>query len=400
MSNNVSELNTIYRELFHIEDEAIIPLLASVIINAKTSLPPVWMYLIGASSGGKSAALSAFGKVPFLTQVSDFTPNTLLSGAKSKETETSLLKKLGNNFVIVMKDFTTILSKSEETQEQLMAQLREVYDGHITKFTGLGDVIEWGNKSKPSRAVFVMAATEAIYKAQEKFSDMGSRGVNYVLNDQDRVSTTRMALKKTEGFDTTLSSIQDRFKDFILEKLKTMPERFPELSEELTNNIIEVSDFVTEARSIVLRDYRGVKSLALSAEYPMRVAKQLTAVAKVATWLSGGTLPEVLEKGIYKMAVDCIPKQTKLALKVLAKYYRCDSGGVGREINYHPKRAEEWIDNLNMFGIVKRVKIDKKEYWQMEDKPREIIRKYFGVEMSGQFLLGDDVEDWGYGGNY
>lgn len=180
------DLNKIYRELFFIEDDMIIPLLAATIISAKSNLPCVWMYIIGGASSGKTSALSAFSKVSFLSQISDFTPNTLLSGAVSKDTETSLLKKLGNNFVVVMKDFTTILSKSEDTQDMLMGQLREVYDGHIVKYTGMGKEISWGKKDEPYRSVFIMASTEGIYKIQERFSEMGSRGLNFVLQEQDR----------------------------------------------------------------------------------------------------------------------------------------------------------------------------------------------------------------------
>jgi hypothetical protein len=389
------DLNDIYRRLFYIEDDALIPLLATTIISAKANTPAVWMYLIGPSSGGKTSALSIFNKVPFLSMISDFTPNTLLSGARSNETETSLLKKLGDKFVVVMKDFTTILSKSEDTQDILMSQLREVYDGHMIKFTGMGIKVEWGTKEKPSKGVFLMASTEGIYKIQEKFSEMGSRGLNYVLKDQDRIETAKMAMKKTKGFDETLGEIQDEVAEYIMDACGSLPSTFPKLSEELENRIIEVADFVSQARSIVLRDYRGVKSLALSAEFPMRLAKMMMAMAQIMTHLSGGELPEVLEQCIYKSAFDCIPKQTRLVLEIIAKYYRCDSGGVGREMNYPQARAQEWIENLNMFGIVERVKVDKKEYWQMESNHRKIIQKYLGIEMSDQFLLGDEVSSWG-----
>lgn len=388
------DLNKIYRELFHIDDNMLIPLLATVIISAKTKLPSVWLYLIGPASGGKTTALSVFSKVPFLSQVSDFTQNTLLSGAQSSEHETSLLKKLGDGFVVVMKDFTTILSKSEETQDMLMAQLREVYDGYITKFTGLGKEISWGAKDKPARSVFIMASTEAIYKIQERFSEMGSRGLNYVLEDQDRKITTKFALNKTEGFNEKLVSIQDRFRDYILDQISKLPSEFPDLPEEFQDEIVEVSDFITLCRSTVLRDYRGVQNLALSAEFPMRVAKSMMSIARLMIHLNGGVLTEEIKRCVFKTGFDSIPKQTKIALKALAENFRVNSGGVAQLINYPTKRTEEWIQNLNMFDIVRRLKVDRKEYWEMKEEYRDLMFKYFpSLVFSNVPLVSDDDHD-------
>jgi hypothetical protein len=380
----------------------LIPLLATVVISAKSELPSVWLYLIGAASGGKTSALSIFSKVPFLSQVSDFTQNTLLSGAQSSEHETSLLKKLGDGFVIVMKDFTTILSKSEETQDVLMAQLREVYDGYITKFTGLGKEISWGKKDKPARSVFIMASTEAIYKIQERFSEMGSRGLNYVLEDQDRKVTAKFSLKKSHGFNEKLVSIQDRMRDYVLEQVSKLPKEFPDIPEEFENDIVEVSDFITLCRSTVLRDYRGVQNLALSAEFPMRVAKAMMATAKMMIHLNGGVLTEDIKRCVFKIGFDSIPKQTKIALKVLAENYRVNSGGVAQLINYPVKRAQEWMENLNMFGIIKRLKVDRKEYWEMQDEYRKIMFKYFPkLVFSNVPLVSDDAHDsMGGGGDW
>ena len=405
----LKELNESYRELFLLEDEEILPILASMIILAKTKLQHVWFFLIGGASGGKTTLLSAFNKVPFLHLISDITPNTLLSGAQSHENETSLLKKLGEDFVVVMKDFTTILSKSDDNQDQIMAQLREVYDGHIVKVTGLGKEISWGSKDRPKRCVFIMASTESIFKVQEKFSEMGSRGLNYVLHEPDtdtRKRLTRVSLNKSKNFNEKMSEIQDKFGKFVVDTIMELPEEFPPLDDDFINDIIDVAEFATRARSIVVRDYRGVKNLALSPENPMRVAKQLMPLAQILTYMNKGPLTPKLKKAVLKCAFDCIPKQIVIAMRICAQYERVQAAGIALEVHYGNEIVNEWLDNLHMFKIIKREHINGRVFWQMVPEYRKLLQKHLEIQYKGMELIGDlddmqlDAEFKGGGGNY
>lgn len=175
--HTLKSITELYQETFYTTDVAPIALISAILVGSRSNIPPVWLYLIGPSSGGKSAIIECFNRVPFCTQVSDLTPNTFLSGMSSGQRETSLLHKLGERFTILMKDFTTILQKSDETQRSIIAQMREIYDGHITKETVTGVTLEWGHKdaARKGHATFIMAATEAIYSAQDKFADMGTQ---------------------------------------------------------------------------------------------------------------------------------------------------------------------------------------------------------------------------------
>jgi predicted ATPase len=403
----LKQLNDKFGELFMLDDENILPILAAMIILAKTNLQHVWFFLIGGASGGKTTLLSCFNKVPFLTMVSDLTPNTLLSGAQSNDHETSLLKKLGENFVVVMKDFTTILSKSSESQDMIMAQLREVYDGYITKYTGLGKEISWGTKEDPKRSVFIMASTESIYKVQEKFSEMGSRGLNYVLkepNTHKRKEITRMSIKKAKGFNEKMNEIQDFFRDYVLDMVNNLPLEYPDLDDEFIDQIVDVSELSTRARSIVLRDYKGKKNLALSPEAPMRVAKQLMALGQVLTVMNGGVLTPELKKSILKCGFDCVPKQIGMAMKICAAYEKVQTAGVSKEVSYSPSIVAEWLDNLNMFQILDKKNINGDWWWVMKEEYRKLLQDHLGVEYTGMELMADMEDemllDTELGGNY
>lgn len=394
----LKEITELYNKTFYMEDPAVLPLIASIVVGSKLKTPAVWAYIIGPSSGGKSELINAFSKVKFCTQVSDLTTNTFLSGMSNQNHETSLLKRLGMNFVILMKDFTTILSKSQETQEAVIAQMREIYDGHMTKEVGTGKRLEWGPNGK---ATFIMASTEAIYAAQDKFADMGTRAINYVLKPQDRILTTKRALKNNNKLVKAQAEIQDAMAQFIADKVAGLPEELPEISEELEDQIIEVANFSSICRSVVKRDYRGEKSLALSAEMPMRMAKQLLAISQQMRYINDGEFPDEFKQAVFKTGFDSIPKQRRIVLEVLAKYQRVDVSGVADRINYNPQRAREWIEDLNMFGVCNRIKGKNKEYWELKDEYRQVMIKYFGIVPVDENLEGDGDQGYYAGaGNY
>jgi hypothetical protein len=398
----------LYKETFYIEDAAPIAIIMAIILSYRLKTPPVWLYLIGPSSGGKSQFIEIFSKVPFVTQVSDLTPNTFLSGANSGKKETSLLKKLGPSFVVTMKDFTTILSKPEEAQQAIVAQMREIYDGYITKFTGNGgDELYWGGDGKEhfdetgrslgvrqkGKATFIMAATEAIFSAQDKFSDMGTRAINYVLKPQNRKATCRRALANNNILEEKVSELQDAVQEFVMDKLKNIPSMLPPVDDALGEELIDIADFSSTCRSVVKRDYRGIKSLALSAEMPMRMLKELLSLAQGFIYLNDGVLPDYLRDAVFKVALDSIPKQRRLILEVLAKYSKVNKAGIADKINYSPERTEEWIEDLNMFGVVERVRQGTKQSWRLKEEYRDIMRKYLGIVNTGSDL---EIDDNGY----
>lgn len=393
MAKTLAQLQERYHQLFYVEDRSVFPLVMAVVLGSKLNAPPTWLYVIGPSSGGKSQLLSCFNKVSFVTEISDLTPNTFLSGMKIAGKETSLLKKLGNNFLVVMKDFTTMISKDDAAKGQIIAQMREIYDGYISKATGTGDLIEWGTKERRWKGTFLMAATEGIYKIQEEFADMGTRAINYVFKDQDRKKTARAALKNkrnTEKFNELFSSFQDEIAEFVEEMIEKAPYEFDPIPEELEDDIIEVADLSSQCRSIVLRNYRGEKTLALSAEFPMRMAEQLLAMAQFMTYINGGELNQEHKAAIYKTAFDSIPKQRRMVLETISSYNRIEILGMAQVMNYPPELVRSWVEDLNMFGIVTKSKGTRKEYWAIKSEYREVMKKYLGIVQKDEDLESDE----------
>ncbi len=394
MTKTLTEINATYHDLFYSEDHALLTLLLAIVIGAKMPTPTVWIYLVGPSSGGKGTVLSTLNKVKWIEQVSDLTPNTFLSGMKVAGKETSLLKRLGNNFCVTMKDYTTLISKDETAQAQIMAQMREIYDGNIVKVTGNGQRMEWGSKETPWKSTFIMATTEEIFHLQEKFSGMGTRAINYIFPPQDRKRTMRASLfnkRAAEKFNNRLSALQEDVSVFVEEMIAKAPHEFAPVSEEIEEEIIDVADLASQCRSVVKRDYRGEKNLALSAEFPMRMGEQLLAIAQLMAYINGGELTEDMKACVVKCAFDSIPKQRRMILEVMTKHPLVDVIGTAMAINYPPQLVRAWFEDLQMHGVVERSKAGRREYWKLRDEHRKTLIKHTKVDVVDYNLESDET---------
>ena len=394
MVKTLQQLSDAYHDLYYVEDKVLFPLIISMVIGAKLNAPPVWLFVIGGTSAGKSTALSVLYGVDYVTLVSDLTPNTFLSGMKVAGKETSLLKKLGNNFVVIMKDFTTMISKDDASKQQVIAQMREIYDGHISKETGNGQRVEWGSKEKPWKGMFIMAATEGIYKIQSEFADMGTRAINYVLPQQDERKSAKAALKNKRNHEASgakLAELQKDVAEFVHYMIAHAPLEFAPIPEQLEDDIISVAMLAERGRSVVDRTYQGEVNLALSAGMPMRMSEQLMALAQFMMYVNGGELSEDMRKAVFKVAFDSIPKQRKLILEIAGKYRRTDIVAIAQMINYPHGVVRKWVEDLNMFKILDRTNDGRREVWTIRDEYRDTLQRFFDIQPVDEDLFSGDA---------
>ncbi len=114
----------------------------------------------------------------------------LLSGA-SGDGSGGLLRQLGPNGVLLIKDLTSLLSEHAETRPQLFAALREVYDGTYVRHLGAngGASLAWRGK-----ATVVAGVTEAIEQHAETLGSMGERFMYLRLGRPDSIEVGKRVL--------------------------------------------------------------------------------------------------------------------------------------------------------------------------------------------------------------
>jgi hypothetical protein len=388
MSKTIEELTKKYKSIFYLEDDSVIPLVAAVVLSNRMPGDPIWCMLVGGSSSGKSEVLNCIMGIPFVHQVSTLTPNTLLSGASVKGKEASLLLRIARTSIIVMKDFTTILSMTKEDRQSIMAQFREVYDGLLTKPTGRGEDLMWQGK-----ITLIAGVTEKIHAMDGQDSSMGLRTMSYSLPEQDRRKTTKRAAQIAGHIKEYREELKKDFKEYIDTMIPFVGEMKDDIPEAISDKIVTVSDFAASARSPVEKTWKGDVGLVLAPEMPMRISNQLHLLARVFIAMSGGVMPPQYEKILYKIALDSIPKGRRMALKELAHYASVTTKGVATKLGYPTGSVKPWLEEINALGMCFReIKGGSQgDKWILKDEFREIMHIFDHVDKVEHDLVDEDV---------
>lgn len=382
-----------YTDVFYLNDTSVIPLILAITIGTKVKGDPIWLMLIGASSGGKSELINIVSKVNFAHQVSNLTENTFLSGMKAtRGNETSFLHKVGNVGMIIMKDYTSILAMRQDKRDNIIAQMREIYDGHLTKKTGNDADTEWRGKVN-----FLGGVTDKIYVAEESSAGMGRRAIFYSLPDatnDERINMTKAARMNLFDIKEKRNRIAELTAKFVNQTIKKFPAKLPKIDDDFADDIIKLSNFVTIARTPTERDFHGSLKLAIRPELPTRMSQQLFMIATILNVLDGRT-QKYHKELIYKIALDSIPIQRRLVLRQLAEYETATAKGVGQAIYYPTETALEWIEDLNVLKICRRENnygIVGPDKFKINKRWREIMIDYDNIKYKKDVDLTDNED--------
>lgn len=355
--------------------------------------------------------INAISGISFVHSISDLTVNTFASGMKKTGKETSLLLRM-NNGVMAFKDFTSILSKNKEAKKELMGQLREIYDGRYDKHTGTGDEIKWRGKVGA-----VAGTTEAVYRYLEDLTEMGDRFIMYSLIQPDRKKAARRAFNNTPFMHEFREHLQQCFKNYIemvIEKVVDIDSDI-KISEEVQEELFNVSDFTARVRSAVITDFKsGAIEFVPAQEMPQRIMSQLRAMASTfiamhkaepamasSPLVEKGELTDFEKQLLFKTALDSIPRTRRDAIYPMAQHTSVSSAGLAAHLNLPTASATKYLYQLNALGICDRRKKGgaQGDYWILKQEYKELVLRLTKLPMIESDLEADgknidDDDEW------
>lgn len=367
----------------YFEDTNIIDVsLASIIATRLKLGDPIWLIIIGASSGGKSQILRPLSLTDskFMHRIDDMTENTFLSGSNmgKEKGEPSLLKRIGVLGMLVVSDFTVLFSKNTESRNAILAQFRMIYDGEMTKFSGTSDKpITWKG------ALGVLAgSTPSIYRHFEEVADMGERFIYYRMKDYSPEKATRLAMSRKiygKELDEKLACLYGDYIKEIIINYSNNGNKEIELPQNVLDRILQISVFAENVRTIAHMDfYRVIDKIPVPA-MPMRISLQLISIAKGLYVMRNGNLTEddlnIIDWCGYSLANE----EKRACLKVLGTLEFntfMTTQNIADKIGLDTSVIRNLLQNLNAINVLDRTGGDEGLMWRIKSKnDYEIVRR-------------------------
>jgi hypothetical protein len=303
---------------------------------------PVWLGIIGPGSSAKTEILNSTSMLPYVVQAATLTPAGLLSGTPKKQCDKGarggLLRQIGDFGIISLKDFGSILSMRPDTKPEVLAALREIYDGEWTRHLGSdgGRTLHWKGK-----VGLLFGATGVI---DSHHSVIGAMGERFLMS----------RLAPLEGqFKRALQHAGDATKQMRKELAEAVARLFagqrPEprpLSEQEIERIDRVVSLVVKLRGPVERDrYTRELEAVYGAEGTARVG--LTLERLLAGLDTLGVDRETALQVVESVAMDSVPPIRREAYEYLGS----DDAENDRELAHGPEDPQTHTKEIIGSGV-------------------------------------------------
>ncbi|MGC5246432.1 winged helix-turn-helix domain-containing protein [Gordonia sp. DT219] len=308
---------------------------------------PLWLLLISGSGNAKTETAQALAGAGAMVTSTVSSPGALLSATaqkdRAKDATGGLLRKIGSHGVLVIKDVTSILSMNKDARSEVLAALREVYDGHWSRNVGSdgGRTLDWHG-----RIVVVGAVTTAWDKAHAAISSMGDRFVLVRMDSRTgRQKAGRQAIANTGNEAAMRADLSDVVGALLRKQLVGVA-----LTEDESERLLAAADLVTLARTGVEFDYRGDVIDAHAPEMPTRFAKQLAQVMRGAVAL-GMDRDHALRLAV-RCARDSMPPLRLAIVDDLAVNPGASTTEVRKRLDKPRNTVDRQLQALHMLGVL------------------------------------------------
>lgn len=348
-----------FRRYLHMPDPGhLYVVLAAAVANLADG-DPVWLLLVGPPSAGKTEVVSPLVRMPWAHSAATLTEAALLSGTPKREVHASakggLLREVGDFGILVMKDFTSLLAQNRDTQAQVLAALREVFDGSWTRHVGTdgGRILEWKGKLG-----LIAGCTPTIDQHHAVIGSMGNRFVFYRLPTDDADKVAEGALAHGGHEEQMRGELSAAVERVLGQALKAEPR---ELTVEERKRLGGLAVFATACRTAVERDPHNREILAVpQAEGPARFVGQLRLLLHGLEAVGVG--PTTTWTLLAKLATDAMPAGRLAVLSHLrASGSPLGTGQIATAVGLPSMTARRCLEDLALLGAVDRSKVGTHE---------------------------------------
>lgn len=321
-----------YRKWLHVPRVEPLEVMFGLLFANRLDGDPVWAFIVAEAGGCKTEFLMTLDGAPRTATCSTITPHALVSGSNFQGGgDPSLIPKLDGK-VLVVKDFTVILSMHYAARDEIFSTLRDAYDGKTEKVFGTGV-----HRSYKSRFGIIAAVTPVIESYSSATVSLGERFLRY------RIPYPKAVVRGSENIRRAINNsvvMEDKgrvaLQDVAREVLsRDVPaNKPPKMGAVMVSKLTKLAQWTATLRGVVVRDrYTGEVPQRPVVEIGTRLGKQLAKLAmgvalfhqrtevslhdyKIAARVARNTVPEIadeLVKCLYEGDNESYRSVTELA---------------------------------------------------------------------------------------
>lgn len=276
---SVSELHRIFHKWLLLDNCDLLDVCIAVMLSNHLPDDPLWLMVVAPPSSSKSETMVPLSHHPEAKSISKLTPQALISGMlKDGGNDPSLFAELeGKEATLIIKDLTPILEGPEMVRDEVFGLLRDAYDGSCVKQFGNGAKREY-NDLKFSMLAGVTPMIDAYGNA-----GMGERFLRFRADHElNRENDVERAIRAITN-SANKADMKQELTDAVLGSLARGIEwdNVPKPDMQFAVAIAKISNLTASMRAVSPSDvYSGSQDVAPNKEAPMRLACQLTKLAR------------------------------------------------------------------------------------------------------------------------
>ena len=338
----LNELVGHFREWLHLPDPYPVRVVMAAWAANRLAGRSVWLMVVGPPSSGKSEILDTLRVFDDVTTVSSISGEAALLSAVPKEKRAAdatggLLGESGTRKLLLIKDFTTIISMPDKTRNVLLAAFREIYDGRYERDVGTdgGKKLHWSGKCD-----ILAGVTTKIETMRTDMADLGERWLYCRVPRLDPIELATKALTEKGESKVRRAAMHRYMREWGAGLDFEQP--FPELEPDEIKRVAKMATLACTARSHVQRDKwtRDVEYIP-EPEAPGRFSKMLHSLYAGLLVVGDANPFEVLGR----CCKDAVPRTRLRLLECAARGVEFEKLGMPKTTL---KRTHEDLEQLSL----------------------------------------------------
>lgn len=365
-----------YKKWLYLKDDEPLRVLFGATFANRLQGDPLWLFLVAPPGGMKSELLMSLSKHQAIEATTSLTPHTLISGMQFPGGgDPSLLPKL-NGRILVVKDFTTILTMHFSSRDEIFGVLRDCYDGKTEKIFGNGL-----RRSYASHFGILAGVTPAIESFGVVHQSLGERFLKYRLpfgdknmTESDKIRRALSNINQEVKMREDLCAIGNRVLN------SAMPDPVPTIPEKVMEWIIHLAQCCAMMRGVVERDrFTQQVNYKPAIEIGTRLAKQMAKLSiGIAIYLGKQEVDFEIYDLVRRVALDTAPDRVEEVVRRIWEFtpHKDDALKtieVSQKTRLPTATIFRILQDLELLRLVDRVGKGNKYEWRLSEKLKRLI---------------------------